>query len=140
MNKTAIVFWSGTGNTEAMANIIADSARENGAETDVFNTSEFEASMIKEYDFIAFGCPAMGSEMLEENEFEPLFDSCKSELKGKKIALFGSYGWGDGEWMRNWEEECKKLGAILMCEPVICNDAPDDEAAVACNMLGRSVS
>lgn len=139
MSKVAVVFWSGTGNTEAMANAVVDGAKEKGAEVSLFNVSEFQASMVKDYDAIAFGCPAMGSEVLEEDEFEPLFTSCESELKDKKIALFGSYGWGDGEWMRSWEETSKNYGAVLVCESVICNDAPDDDAISDCKALGAAL-
>ena len=81
----------------------------------------------------------MGAEVLEEDEFDPMFTSCEAKLSGKKIALFGSYGWGDGEWMRNWEETCKADGAVLACDSVICNDAPDDEAVAACNALGKAL-
>ena len=104
--KTAVVFWSGTGNTEAMAQSVADGAKSAGAEVDVLTCDKFNATMIDNYDSIAFGCPSMGAEQLEEDEFEPMFSACTPKLGGKKIALFGSYGWGDGEWMRNWQEEC----------------------------------
>ena len=96
--------------------------------------------MVGEYDAIAFGCPAMGDEVLEEDEFEPMFDGCKAELKDKKIALFGSYGWGDGEWMRNWEKSCKEAGAVLATESVICNDMPDDAGVVNCKELGAALA
>ena len=92
------------------------------------------------YDAVAFGCPAMGAEVLEEDEFQPLFDSCETKLSGKKIALFGSYGWGDGEWMRDWEETCKRAGVELVCDSVICNDAPDEEALSACKELGGALN
>lgn len=96
--------------------------------------------MMDAFDAVAFGCPAMGAEVLEENEFQPMFDSCKAKLKGKKIALFGSYGWGDGEWMRNWEESCSAEGAVLVCDSVICNEAPDDDAILACKALGAALA
>ena len=137
--KTAVVFWSGTGNTEAMAQSVADGAKSAGAEVDVLTCDKFNATMIDNYDFIAFGCPSMGAEQLEEDEFEPMFSACTPKLGGKKIALFGSYGWGDGEWMRNWQEECESAGAVLTSQPVICNDAPDDEAISACEALGKSL-
>ena len=92
------------------------------------------------YDAVGFGCPSMGSEQLEEGEFEPMFEGCKSHLNGKKIALFGSYGWGDGEWMRNWEAECLSLGANMVCECVICQETPDGEALAACEALGRTLA
>lgn len=139
MSNVAVVFWSGTGNTEAMAAAVADGIKENGAEATVIAASDFSADMIGNYDAIAFGCPAMGAEVLEENEFEPMFDSCLSGLKGVKIALFGSYGWGDGEWMRNWEDSCRDAGAVLAHESVICQETPDDEAVENCKALGAAL-
>ena len=103
----------------------------------LYTPDSFDASMIEEQDAIAFGCPSMGCEELEDTEFEPMFSSCREKLGGKKVALFGSYGWGDGEWMRDWEETCREAGAVLVCESVICNEAPDDEAADACRALGE---
>ena len=105
MSKTAVVFWSGTGNTEEMANAVLEGMKENGADASIYSADAFQAGDVDGYDAIAFGCPAMGAEVLEEDEFQPLFDECKSALEGKKVALFGSYGWGDGEWMRNWEDD-----------------------------------
>ena len=139
MSKTAVVYWSGTGNTEAMATAVAQGAKEAGAEVSVFTAGEFEPDMIDSFDAIAFGCPAMGAEVLEEDEFAPMFETCEGKLSGKRIALFGSYGWGDGEWMRNWEDTCKADGAVLVCDPVICNDAPDDTAIAECNKLGKAL-
>ena len=140
MSKIAVVYWSGTGNTEAMANAVADGIREKGGEASLLTASAFDASMMDSFDAIAFGCPSMGSEQLEESEFEPMFTSCRPKLSGKKIALFGSYGWGDGEWMRNWEETCKADGAILACDSVICNDAPDDNGIAECEALGAALA
>lgn len=140
MRKIAVVYWSGTGNTEAMAAAVAEGIREKGAEAALFTAAEFDASMVDNLDAIAFGCPSMGAEQLEESEFEPMFSACEPKLQGKKIALFGSYGWGDGEWMRNWEETCAADGAVLACESVICNDAPDDDAQAACRSLGAALA
>lgn len=139
MSKTAVVYWSGTGNTEAMAAAVADGIKENGGEASLFTAAEFDPKFMAEYDAAAFGCPAMGAEVLEEDEFEPLFEACEGSIKGKKIALFGSYGWGDGEWMRNWEDRCREDGAVLACDSVICNDAPDDDALVSCKALGAAL-
>ena len=100
MSKIAVVYWSGTGNTEAMAKAVLEGIKEKGAEGVMLTATEFDESMIDSFDAIAFGCPSMGSEQLEDSEFEPMFAFCEAKLKGKKIALFGSYGWGDGEWMR----------------------------------------
>ena len=140
MRKVAVVYWSGTGNTEAMAAAVAEGIREKGAEAALFTAAEFDASMVDDFDAIAFGCPSMGAEQLEESEFEPMFSACEPKLQGKKIALFGSYGWGDGDWMRNWEETCAADGAVLACESVICNDAPDDDAEAACRSLGAALA
>lgn len=137
MGKIAVVYWSGTGNTEEMANAVLEGARQKGADAALYTPDSFDASMIEEQDAIAFGCPSMGCEELEDTEFEPMFSSCREKLGGKKLALFGSYGWGDGEWMRDWEETCREAGAVLVCESVICNEAPDDEATDACRALGE---
>ena len=139
MSKIAVVYWSGTGNTEAMAMAVAQGARDKGAEVSVLTPSEFSSDQVGNYDAIAFGCPSMGDEQLEESEFEPMFTDCKSGLKGKIIALFGSYGWGDGEWMRSWEELCANDGMKLVCDSVICNETPDEEALAACRSLGAAL-
>ena len=140
MKKIAVVYWSGTGNTEAMASAVADGVREHGAEAVLMTASEFNASLLPAFDAVAFGCPAMGAEQLEDSEFEPMFTSCESALSGKRIALFGSYGWGDGEWMRNWEDTCRADGAVLACDSVICCEAPDDDAVSACRALGAALA
>ena len=134
MNKVCVVYWSGTGNTQAMAEAVAKAA-----EARLIPSADFSADQVAEYDAIAFGCPAMGAEVLEEDEFQPLFDACKPALSGKKIALFGSYGWGDGEWMRSWEEDCISAGATLACGSVICQDDPDDSALAECEALGKAL-
>lgn len=138
MSKIAVVYWSGTGNTEAMATAVLEGIKEKGAEGVMLTATEFDESMIDSFDAIAFGCPSMGSEQLEDSEFEPMFISCEAKLKGKKIALFGSYGWGDGEWMRNWEETCISDGAVLACDSVICNDAPVMKHCL-CKALGAAL-
>ena len=139
MSKIAIVYWSGTGNTEAMANAVADGAGNAGAAVTKYTAAEFSASMVDDFDAIAFVCPSMGAEQLEKSEFEPMFTDCESKLSGKRIALFGSYGWGDGEWMRTWEDTCRDAGANLVCESVICQESPDDEAEANCRSLGASL-
>jgi len=120
--KTAVIYWSGTGNTEAMAKAAAE-----GANAELFSVSDFSGN-VADYDAIAFGCPAMGAEVLEEDEFEPFFTAAEGSLSGKKVLLFGSYGWGDGEWMRNWEERVKAAGAELVNgEGIIVNETPSDD-------------
>ncbi len=137
MSKTAVIYWSGTGNTEAMAKAVQKGA---GLGAQLFAVSDFDASKVYAFDAFALGCPAMGSEALEDGEFEPLFNEIKGQLAGKKVALFGSYGWGDGEWMRSWEDDCAGAGITLAAESVICNDAPDDEALEACRALGETLA
>ena len=132
--KAAVIYWSGTGNTEQMAQAIADAA---GAE--LFAVSDFSGS-IADYDRIAFGCSAMGDEVLEETEFEPMFTAVKDRLSGKPAALFGSYGWGDGDWMRAWEAECREAGLQLAAESVICCEAPEDDTLNACRALGQTLA
>ena len=134
MSKVAIVFWSATGNTETMANCIAEGA---GAAATIVPCAEMDAAKLGGYDVVAFGCPAMGAEMLEESEFEPMSNDCKGSLGGKKVALFGSYGWGEGDWMRSWEDDCSASGIKLCCESVICNEAPDAQGLAACRLLGK---
>lgn len=140
MSKIAVVYWSGTGNTEAMANFVAEGATGAGAEAEVISCADFSADKAANYDAIAFGCPAMGSEVLEEMEFEPMFDSCKNSLGGKKVALFGSYGWGDGEWMRSWEKNCDDAGVSLACDSIICQEAPDDDTLASCRAMGKTLA
>ena len=140
MSKIAVVFWSGTGNTEAMANAVAAGAQEKGAEVSVMDPSDFGAAAVAGYDGIAFGCPSMGVEQLEEADFQPMWDEVKGELSGKKVVLFGSYGWGDGEWMRTWEDEAKGAGAVLAADCVIVNGAPDDEGEANCKALGAALA
>ena len=139
MSKIAVVYWSGTGNTQMMAQKVAQGVQEAGAEAVIFTAAEFSADMMDSFDAVAFGCPSMGAEQLEESEFEPMFSGCESRLKGKKIALFGSYGWGDGEWMRSWEQICEQDGAVFACESVICNETPDSKADADCIALGKAL-
>lgn len=138
--KIAVVYWSSTGNTEAMAQAVVEGAKHAGAEAELFTAAEFDGGKMDEFDAVAFGCPAMGAEELEDGEFAPMFETCESKLSGKKIALFGSYGWGDGEWMRTWEEDCASAGIRLAADSVTCCEAPDDEALSACQALGKKLA
>ena len=141
MSKTAIIYWSGTGNTEAMASAILEGAKEVNSDTKFFTVSEISASDAAAYDTLILGCPAMGAEVLEECEFEPFFTELESKLSGKNVALFGSYGWGDGEWMREWTERTLKSGAKLIePEGLTANEAPDDDALSFCRALGKKAA
>ena len=136
--KAAVVYWSGTGNTAAMADLVTEGLQKAGAQTDLLECSA--VTDLSAYDAVAFGCPAMGSEQLEDSEFEPMFDSVKKKLAGKRVALFGSCGWGDGEWMRSWEDDCRACGIRLACESVVVNGAPEGADAEACLELGRALA
>ena len=129
MSKIAVIYWSGTGNTEAMADLVANAAAGAGASVDKFTASEFNIS-----------CPAMGAEQLEESEFEPMYQNLRGSLSGKPVGLFGSYGWGDGEWIRTWAEDAEAAGARLVVEPVMANGSPDGDAETACAALGAALA
>ena len=135
MSKVAIVFWSATGNTETMANCIAEGA---GAAAAIVPCAEMDAAKLGEYDVVAFGCPAMGAEQLEESEFEPMFAGLEGSLNGKKVALFGSYGWGDGQWMRDWVQRTNDANAVIYTdEGLIINETPDDDGIAKCKEFGK---
>lgn len=138
--KVAVVYWSGTGNTAAMADAVAEGAKGAGAEVNECMCMDFDQGSVASYDALIFGCPAMGSEVLEEDDFGPMFDAILPKLAGKKVALFGSYGWGGGEWMTNWEAQCKGKGVSLAADSVICENAPDDDALANCKALGAKMA
>ena len=123
-----------------MAQAVAEGMTAAGAEAVLLTPDQVQPGDLNTYGAIAFGCPAMGSEVLEEMEFQPMFDACKRSLGGKRVALFGSYGWGDGEWMRTWEEDCASAGIRLAVDSVTCCEAPDDEALSACQALGKKLA
>ncbi len=137
MSKVAVIYWSGTGNTEAMANAVAEGAKAAGAEVDLLTCADVSGT--DGYDAVALGCPAMGSEELEDGEFQPMLENIEPSLPGKKVALFGSYDWGTGEWLENWEARCAEKGIALAAESVKANNAPDDAALAACRALGAAI-
>ena len=140
MSKVSIVYWSGTGNTAMMAGSIADGVAAAGGEAELITVEEASVDALKDASVIALGCPSMGAEQLEETQMEPFMCELDGVIAGKQIALFGSYGWGDGEWMRTWEETCKSAGAELAHESVICTEEPDDDAKASCRELGKSLA
>lgn len=140
MSKVAVVYWSGTGNTKTMADAVAEGAKGKGAEVSVFEAAEFSKDKVSGFDGIAFGCPAMGAEVLEESEFDPMFTDVEGSLAGKKVALFGSYGWGDGQWMRDWEDRCNSAGISLVTDSVMANNEPDGTVLDKCKDLGATVA
>lgn len=138
MGKIVIVYWSGTGNTEAMAVAILEGAKSQNSDTKSFNVSQISADEAANYDTLILGCPAMGAEVLEEAEFEPFFTDLESKLNGKNVALFGSFGWGDGEWMRIWEKRVTDAGGKLINgEGLKIHETPDDEGLAKCREFGE---
>lgn len=124
MKKALIAYWSGTGNTEKMAYAIKKGIENKGYIADIYSVADYNGDM-DAYDYILLGCPAMGAEELEESEFVPFFESIKPHIKNKEIGLFGSYGWGDGEWMRTWTEEAVKDGLKIIGDGFICQEDDD---------------
>lgn len=141
METVKIVFWSQGGNTAAMAAAVAEGVQEAGSKAEIINVSDASAADLQSMKGFALGCPAMGAEVLEEMEMEPFMCELEGSLAGKSVGLFGSYGWGDGQWMRDWEERCKAAGAAVVGgEGVICQETPDDGAIVSCRALGKALA
>lgn len=137
----SVVYWSGTGNTQTMAEAVAEGIRSAGAEANVMEVANADAAALASENGFALGCPSMGAEQLEETEMEPFVETLEPLVSGKKILLFGSYGWGDGEWMRDWADRMKNAGAILVRdEGVIANDAPDEEVLEECRAAGKDLA
>lgn len=140
MKKMAVVYWSGTGNTEKMAEAVCQGAKEAGAEAQLFPVSQFNGKSTEEFDVLVLGCPSMGDEVLEEDEFQPMYDACRGQLTGKTVGLFGSYGWGDGQWMRDWEEDVLAAGALLPQGYLILNETPDEDGLADCRKYGKNLA
>ena len=141
MDKVIVAYWSQTGNTAAMAAAVGEGIKEAGKEAVVTDISSVSMDDLKEASAFALGCPAMGAEVLEEGEMEPFVTEVEAFASGKKIGLFGSYGWGDGQWMRDWEERMTAAGAtVLNGEGLICQETPDDDAIKQCEELGEQLA
>ena len=137
MNRIAVIYWSGTGNTQMMAEAVAQGAKDAGGEVTLLSVSDTDAAAASSYDALALGCPAMGGEVLEESEFEPFFSELEGKLSGKKVALFGSYDWGDGQWMRDWAQRADSAGAnVYQDEGLILHLTPDEEGLEQCRTFG----
>lgn len=137
MSKTVIAYWSGTGNTRTMADAIAKGLRDAGANVDEFSVTDTTAEAVAAYDSILLGCPSMSGELLEEWEFEPFFLAIRPMLSGKKVGLFGSFGWGEGDWMRDWQDHILFAGARLFEDGLMLNEKPDDGGIKICEDFGR---
>ena len=140
MSVIYVIDWCGSVNTEMMADAVAEVIHAAGAHANVLDVASASADVIKDAKAFALGCPAMGSEQLEEGDMEPFVEELESLVSGKKILLCGSYGWGDGEWMHNWEDKCKEDGAVLVADGVICQEEPDDDAVESCKALGKALA
>lgn len=141
MNQIMVIYWSQTGNTEAMANAVAEGIKEAGKDAQVTEVSNISADALKKAGVFALGCPAMGAEVLEEGEMEPFVAEVEAYASGKHIGLFGSYGWGDGAWMRDWQDRMAQAGAdVVGGEGVIAQESPDDDALNQCRELGKALA
>ena len=140
MAKIAVVFWSGSGNTETMANAVMEGVAKGGAEAELIRVGDFSADRIADYDGILMGCPACGTEELDEGEFEPFFVEAENHLKDVKVGLFGSYGWGGGAFMETWIQRTKDAGAAMIADGVTCETEPDDDAITRCEELGEAMA
>lgn len=134
-----VIYWSGTGNTEAMAKAVAKGISDAGEEANIIEVDSATEDMVGAAEKIAFGCPAMGAEELEEGSMRPFMDAVNPLLKGKRVLLFGSYDWADGEWMETWEDEVRGLGTSYL-DTVIAKGEPDTEAVEECEKSGRALS
>ena len=141
MSEIKVIYWSQSGNTMSMANAVAEGIKEAGKEAAVLEVSAVTAADLNDETVFALGCPAMGAEELEETEMEPFVAELEGSVSGKKIGLFGSYGWGDGQWMRDWEDRMKAAGAEVACgEGIITQETPDDDALAKCKELGKTLA
>jgi flavodoxin I len=141
MKKVTVVYWSSTGNTQAMAEAVVDGIKGSGSDIEVslLNVSEASITDVVDADGIALGCPSMGAEVLEESEMEPFVEDISGVIAGKPLVLFGSYDWGTGEWMENWHNRMVDAGAILLTSGLIVNLEPDEEAIKKCEELGSTL-
>lgn len=140
MSKLAVVYWSGSGNTEKLAQAVSEGAKAAGADVHLYKAMDFSASMVNQFDSLAFGCPARGTEQLEEETMQPLWDACKTQIREKRIGLFGSYGGGEGAWMQKWEKDAEDHGAKLASMSVICKNEPDTHALKECVIMGVTLA
>ncbi len=141
MSKVKVVYWTGTGNTLKMAEAIAEGAKSAGAEVEVVTFDDVTPDSVAAEDVVAFGCPAMGAENLEESVVEPFITEYEGKCSGKKIGLFGSYGWGDGQWMRDWVDRMSAAGATIVTgEGLLANNEPDDSAIAEAQSFGKALA
>ena len=138
MNVT-IIYWSGTGNTEAMANYIKEGAEEQGNLVSIKEVYNASMEDVEACDVLVLGCPSMGAEVLEESSFQPFFDETLPNLGGKQVELFGSYDWGDGQWMRDWSDTIASVGALQSQESLIVNNTPVGDDIQKCLDFGKNI-
>lgn len=140
MKKIVVVYWSGTGNTKAMAEAVADGAKNENTAVSLLDVAQASIDDIKNADAVAIGCPSMGAEVLEEEQMEPFVSSIEDAVTGKPMALFGSYGWGNGEWMEDFVARMTKCGAKVLGKGLIIQEMPDAQGIKECNSLGNELS
>ena len=138
--KTVIIYWTGSGNTGKMAELIAEGLKSKGAMVESFLVSTANLEMVADADLVLLGSPSMGMEVVEEFEMEPFVASLEGKIQGKKMALFGSYGWGDGQWIRDWEERMKGYGAKIELESLGIQGEPTGSDAENCIAFGVALA
>ncbi|WP_294403555.1 flavodoxin [uncultured Clostridium sp.] len=135
-----IVYYSLSGNTKRMAELIADGIKMRGKDAELVDFESIGAEEAVNEEVIILGCPSQGVESLEESVVEPFVESLEGKINGKKVALFGSYGWGNGEWMKDWEERLESYGGKLIGEGLIINEMPEDENEQVCIDFGKMIA
>lgn len=141
MKNIAVIYWSGTGNTQQMAVALAEGAGVQDIEVVLKEVSSASKEDILKADAVALGCPSMGCEVLEESEMEPFVESIEADaLTGKPLALFGSFDWGEGQWMDDWQERMSSGGAKLVADGLKIHNTPDDEGLKLCRELGSKLA
>lgn len=139
--SVSVVYWSGTGNTATMAEAVARGIEAGGQTPQIIDVGSADVQALASENAFALGCPSMGVEQLEEGEMEPFVEALESLVSGKKILLFGSYGWGDGEWMRDWVERMTQAGAVMVAvDGIMANNEPDDDAIAECEAAGKELA
>lgn len=137
--KTTIIYWSSTGNTEKMAQLIGKGLTEIAVDVAIKQVSESSCQDIEDSDIVLLGCSAMGVEEIDTSEMEPFIKTNGEAFVNKKVALFGSYGWGDGEWMQDWETMMSDLGASIEVDSLTVNEMPVGDSELNCIEFGKDI-
>lgn len=135
-----IIYWSGTGNTEKMAKYIGSGIEKGGKPVSVKQVYDVRNAEVEEASLLVLGCPSMGCEELEDLEMAPFIESLEGKIAGRKVALFGSYGWGSGEWMENFKKQMEGYDAKVVMEPLIINEFTSGQDEAICESYGEALA